>query len=133
MRCIDEAGTCRHADGISGRPIICQVLGRAVEIKRGAVIPSGNDAFANIVFVDLWRDSRLRDFGKHETIALLHIENGVVAENKRNALVFARCFVVFLRVFGKLLVLVFEGRQRAGAIWWLEWDLNPHGIAPNGF
>ena len=27
----------------------------------------------------------------------------------------------------------FWGRQRAGAIWWLEWDLNPHGIAPNGF
>jgi hypothetical protein len=29
--------------------------------------------------------------------------------------------------------LVFGGRQRAGSIWWLEWDLNPHGIAPNGF
>ncbi len=25
------------------------------------------------------------------------------------------------------------GKERAGLIWWLEWDLNPHGIAPNGF
>jgi hypothetical protein len=29
--------------------------------------------------------------------------------------------------------LVFRARQKAGSIWWLEWDLNPHGIAPNGF
>ena len=31
------------------------------------------------------------------------------------------------------LCIGFWGRQRAGAMWWLEWDLNPHGIAPNGF
>ena len=26
-----------------------------------------------------------------------------------------------------------KSKQRAESIWWLEWDLNPHGIAPNGF
>lgn len=38
------------------------------------------------------------------------------------------------RITTRLLCMHFlGGRQRAGLIWWLEWDLNPHGIAPNGF
>ena len=90
--------------GIGRGPVVSAVLGGAVEIERGAALPSGNDAFANLAFVDLRCDGRLRDFRQREAVALLHIENRVVAENKGHALIFARCFVVFLCIFGKLLV-----------------------------
>jgi hypothetical protein len=60
--------------------------GGAVEMERGAVLPFGDDALADFVFVDLRRGRRLLDFRKRKAVALLHIENRVVAENKRNAL-----------------------------------------------
>jgi len=42
--------------GIGRGPIVSAVLGRAVEMERRAALPSGNDAFAKLVFVDLRRD-----------------------------------------------------------------------------
>jgi hypothetical protein len=85
-------------------PVVSTALARAVEIESGAVLPSGNDAFAEFVFVDLWRNGRLRDFRKREAVALLHVENRVMAKNEGNALILARCFLVFRVAFGKLLI-----------------------------
>ena len=84
--------------------VVCAVLGGAVEMERGPALPSGDDAFADFVFVNLRRDGRLRDFRQRETIALLHVENRVVAKNERNALIHAGSVFVVLCVFEKLLV-----------------------------
>jgi hypothetical protein len=43
-------------DGIGKGPVVSAVLGEAVEIERGAVLPSGDNAFAKFVFVNLGRD-----------------------------------------------------------------------------
>ena len=57
------------------------------------------------VFVDLRSGSGLPDFGKREAVALLHVENRVVAKNEGNALILARCLgsaresVVALRAY----------------------------------
>ena len=104
VRCIDETGPRGHVDGIGRGPVVSAVLARAVEIESGAVLPSGSDTFAEFVFVDLRRDSRLRDFGKGEAVALLHVENREVAKDKGNALILARCLLVFRDIFRKLLV-----------------------------
>ena len=101
---IDEAGTCGHVDGIGRGAVVSAVLGGAIEIECGAILPSGDNAFAEFVFADLRRDGGLRDFRKREAVALLHVENRVVAKNEGNALILARCFLVFRGVFGKLLV-----------------------------
>jgi len=104
VRRIDEAGTRGHVDGIGRGPVVSAVLAGAVEIECGAILPSGNDAFAEFVFADLRRDGGLRDFRKREAVALLHVENRVVAKNEGNTLILARCFLVFRGVLGKLLV-----------------------------
>jgi stage V sporulation protein SpoVS len=61
VRRIHEAGTSRHMDGIGRGPIISAIFGGAVEIERGAALPSGDDAIAEFVFVNLRRNGRLRD------------------------------------------------------------------------
>jgi len=104
VRRIHEAGTSRHVDGICRGPIISAVFGGAVEIERGAALPSGDDALAEFVFVNFRRNGRLRDFRQRETVALLHIENRVMAENERNALILPGRVFVLLRIFGKLLI-----------------------------
>jgi len=91
-------------NGVGGWPVVSAVLGAAVEIKRGAVLPSGNDAFAKFVFVDLRRNRGLRDFRKREAVALLHVENRVVAENERNAVILAGGVFFILSIFGKLFI-----------------------------
>jgi hypothetical protein len=48
-------------------------------MKRGAVLPSRHYAFADFVFADLWNGGGLLDLRKCEAVALLHIENCVVA------------------------------------------------------
>ena len=53
VRSIQEAAPRWHVDGIGRGPITSAILGRAVEIERGAILPSGDDAFAEFVFVDL--------------------------------------------------------------------------------
>jgi hypothetical protein len=40
-------------DGIGRGPIISAVFGGAVEIERGAALPSGDDALAEFAFVTL--------------------------------------------------------------------------------
>jgi hypothetical protein len=104
MRRIHKTAPCGNVDGIGRWPIVSAVFGGAVKKERGPILPSGNDALAEFVLVDLRRDGGLRDFRKREAVALLHIENRVMAKNEGRALIFARCFVVFLCVFGKLLV-----------------------------
>ncbi len=34
---------------------------------------------------------------------------------------------------GRTLDIRILGGKQIESMWWLEWDLNPHGIAPNGF
>jgi hypothetical protein len=34
---------------------------------------------------------------------------------------------------GESFALIFVEGRGLESIWWLEWDLNPHGITPNGF
>jgi antitoxin HigA-1 len=51
----------------------------ARQIERGAVLPSHYDAFAEFVFVNLRRGRRLLDLREREAVALLHVENRVVA------------------------------------------------------
>jgi stage V sporulation protein SpoVS len=104
VRRIDEAGTCGHVNGIGRGAVVSAVLGGAIEVERGAILPSGDNALAEFVFADLRRDGRLRDFRKREAVALLHVENRVMAKNEGNALILARCFLVFRGAFGKLLL-----------------------------
>ena len=91
VRRIHKTATGGHVDGIGGGPVVSAVLGGAVQMESGAVLPSDDDAFAEFVFVDLRRNGRLLDFRQCEAVALLHVENRVVAENKRNALILVRC------------------------------------------
>ena len=84
--------------------MVCPLLGGAIDIECGAVLPSGDNALAKFVFVDLRCGRGLFDFRKREVVALLHVEHRVLAENERNALILARAFLVLLRIFGKLLV-----------------------------
>ena len=70
----------------------------------GTILPSGDDTFAEFVIINLRRGRGLLDFRKLEAVALLHVENRVVAKNKRDAAILARVFFVFLGVFGKLLI-----------------------------
>ena len=53
VRSIQEAAPRWHVDGISAWPVVSAVLGAAIEIERGAVLPSGDNALAKFVFVDL--------------------------------------------------------------------------------
>jgi len=50
VRRIHEAETSRHVDRIGRGPIISAVFGGAVEIERGAALPSGDDAIAEVRF-----------------------------------------------------------------------------------
>ena len=97
------------------------VFGGAVEIERGAALLFGGDALAEFVFVNLRRNGRLRDFRQRETNALLHVENRVLAENERNALILPGRVFVLLRMFGKQLVKDNRGsgalRGRNGPEW----------------
>ena len=97
MRRIHKAAASGHVDGIGREPVVSAGLGGAIEMKRGAVLPSGDDAFAKFVFVYLRRNGGLRDFRKREAVALLHVENRVVAENKGNAITLASAFPVITR------------------------------------
>jgi hypothetical protein len=65
-------GTGGHVYGIGRGPVVSTVHGGAIEIQRGAVLPSGNDAFAKLVFVNLRRNGRLPDFRKREAVAILY-------------------------------------------------------------
>ena len=103
MRSIHEAGAGGHVNGIRTGPIVCAVLCLARQIERGAIRPSIYDGFAGFVFVNLRRGRGPLDFRKGEAVALLHVENCVVTKNKRDAVILARVFFVFLGVFGKLL------------------------------
>ena len=46
VRRIHEAGTGGHVDGIGAWPVVSAVLGGAGQMEGGAVLPSGNDGFA---------------------------------------------------------------------------------------
>jgi hypothetical protein len=56
------------------------------------------------VHVNLRRVLGLLDLRKRETVALLHVENRVVAENERNALILGSALLAFRGALGKLLV-----------------------------
>jgi hypothetical protein len=67
------------------------------QMKGGAVGPSGYDGFAGFVCLNLSGGCWLIDLGKVETVALLDIEDGVIAEYERNA------FLLFVRPIGIVL------------------------------
>jgi hypothetical protein len=98
--CIHEAGADGHVDGIGAWPVVSAALGRTGQMKGGAVLPSGNDGFASLVRVDLrGGGGLLDDLRKREAVALLDVEDGVIAENEGGAVVlFAGAFVFFLAV-----------------------------------
>ena len=97
---IDEAGANGHVDGVGAWPVVSAALGRTGQMKGGAVFPSGNDGFAGFVRVDLrGGGGLLDDLRKREAVALLHVENRVVAKNEGGAVVrFAGAFLLFLAV-----------------------------------
>jgi hypothetical protein len=104
VRCIYEATADGHVDGIGARPVISAILGGAGQMQGWAVLPSRHDAFAYFVLVDLRRVCGLLDLWKREAVALLHVENCVVAEHEGDALIVVAGFLVVLGVFWKLLV-----------------------------
>jgi len=63
VRRIDEAGISRQIDGIGRGSITGAVFGGAVEIERGAALPSGDNTIAEFVFINLRRNGRLRISG----------------------------------------------------------------------
>src|SRR5260370_9370057 len=97
---IHEAGADGHVDGIGAWSVVSACLGRTGQMKSGAVLPSGHDGFASLVRVDLLGGGGLLDdLWEREAVALLHVENGVIAENEGGAVVrFAGVFIFFTAV-----------------------------------
>src|SRR6266567_3084846 len=99
VRCIHKTIAGGHVYGVCARSVVRPIFRRAGQMQSGAVCPSGHDAFAELILVNLWLGGGL-NLRQAQAVALLHVEYGVVAEKKRGALVLF-LVLVGLFVFGE--------------------------------
>ena len=81
VRRIHKAKASGHVNGVRARAVVCSLFGFACEVKTRMVLPSVYDGFARLVFVNIVGKCGL-DLGKTKAVALLDIENGVIAKHK---------------------------------------------------
>ena len=87
VRRIHKARASGHVDGVAAGAVVCSLFGFACEVKSGTVLPSVDASFARLVFVNIVGKGGL-DLGKSKGVALLDIENGVIAKHKGWAILF---------------------------------------------
>ena len=70
-------------DGITARPVVGAVFVFAGQMEGGAVIPPADDGLAGLVCLNLIGGSGLIDLRKGKAVALLNVEDGVIAEPRK--------------------------------------------------